>query len=81
MGTAVSLRQQVAAELRAEMARQRKTGIELASLLKCSQQSASRRLNGDVDINLDEVAKIATWLGLSLVELIERTELTPEAVS
>lgn len=57
------VREGVAAEIRAEMARQRKTGVELASLLNRTQQSVSRRMNADVDISLDELAAIAEWLG------------------
>jgi transcriptional regulator with XRE-family HTH domain len=74
MGSVLTLRDQVAAELRAEMARQRKTGVGLASLLKCSQQSASRRLNGEVPIDFDELAKIADWLGISAPDLIARAQ-------
>jgi transcriptional regulator with XRE-family HTH domain len=70
MGYAPTLRQATAAELRAEMARQRKTGVELAALLECSQQSASRRMNGDVDMSLDEIAKIADWLGVPFAQLV-----------
>lgn len=48
------------------MARQRKTGKELASLLNCSQQSASRRMNGGTCFDLDEIALIADWLHIPL---------------
>lgn len=58
----MSYREQVAAEVRAEMARQRKTGRELASLLSITQQSASRRLNASTDLSLDELDIIARWL-------------------
>ena len=62
----------MAAEIRAEMARQRLTGVELARLLQCSQQSASRRLTGEVGIDLDELAVIADWLGADLPSLVQR---------
>lgn len=52
------------------MARQRKTGIELASLLNLSQQSASRRMNGETDIDLDELEVIAGWLGVNVPALL-----------
>lgn len=70
MGSPITLRQRVAAELRAEMARQKRTGIELATVLKCSQQSASRRLNGGQGLDLDELPVIAEWLGVSVFDLM-----------
>ena len=62
----------VAAEIRAEMARQRRTGRDLASVLQISQQSASRRMNGETDMSLDEIATVSDWLGLSPTALFER---------
>lgn len=70
MGT--SLRSLTAGEVRAEMARQRKSGIELASLLNLSQQSVSRRLNAETDFSLDELAVVADWLGVPVLSLIGR---------
>ena len=70
MSSPQTLRLKVAAEIRAEMARQRKTGIELASLLDLSQQSASRRVNGETDIDLDELEVIAGWLGVDVPALL-----------
>jgi len=70
MGT--SLRSLTAGEVRAEMARQRKSGIELASLLNLSQQSVSRRLNAETDFSLDELAAVADWLGVPVLSLIGR---------
>lgn len=60
--------------MRAEMARQKRTGVELASVLKCSQQSASRRINGGLGLDLDELPVIAEWLGLDLLDLIAPRE-------
>lgn len=65
-----SLNEAVAAEIRGEMARQRKTGTGLAEVLHCSQQSASRRLSGAQRLDLDELAVIADWLGVTLLDLI-----------
>lgn len=56
------------------MARQRKTGTQLASLLECSQQSASRRMNGEVDMTLDELSVITNWLGVPLARLLAPVE-------
>lgn len=52
------------------MARQRKTGVDLAGVLNLTQQSVSRRLNAETDISLDELAQIADWLGVSVYDLI-----------
>lgn len=65
MSSPLSIRQVVAAEVRAEMGRQRKTGVELATVLGISQQSASRRLRGETGLDLDEVAVVAEWLGVA----------------
>jgi transcriptional regulator with XRE-family HTH domain len=70
MSSDAPLRDSVAAEMRAEMARQRRTATELAAFLGCSVQSASRRLNGEVRIDLDEVALIADWLGVPFERLV-----------
>lgn len=52
------------------MARQQRTGVELASVLNCSQQSASRRLNGGQGLDLDELPLIAEWLGINVIDLL-----------
>lgn len=52
------------------MARQQRTGVELARVLKCSQQSASRRLISGKGLDLDELPLIAEWLDLSVIDLI-----------
>lgn len=69
----MSYREQVAAEVRAEMARQRKTGRELASLLSITQQSASRRLNASTDLSLDELDIIARWLAKPIQYFLDST--------
>lgn len=70
MSTSQSLRERVAAEVRAEMARQKLTGVGLARVLNCSQQSASRRLIDGKGLALDDLPLIADWLGLTVVDLI-----------
>jgi transcriptional regulator with XRE-family HTH domain len=70
-------RDSVAAEMRAEMARQRKTVNDLASLLQVSQSAASRRYNGEVDISFDELAVVADWLRVEFTAWLVR----PSAVS
>ncbi len=54
---------QVADEVRAELARQRKTGRELAILLGLSRNSTYRRLNGEIPFDLVELEQITNWLG------------------
>jgi len=65
-------REAVAAELRAEMARQRKTVNDLASLLQISQSAASRRFNGEMDVSLDEISVVAEWLGVPFTDWLVR---------
>jgi antitoxin component HigA of HigAB toxin-antitoxin module len=60
-----TLSRQVAAEVRAHLARRGLKGVDLAACLECSQQSASDRLNGRVKFTLDELDRIATWVGVS----------------
>lgn len=52
------------------MARQKRTGVELAAVIKCSQQTASRRLVDGQGLDLDELPVIAEWLGVSVLSLI-----------
>jgi BetR domain. len=65
-----SLRAAYAGALRAEMARQHKTSQDLADVLSISQSSASRRMNGQVPIDLDEVYLVAQWLDVPLSTLL-----------
>lgn len=66
--------QRVAGALRAEMARQRKTGLDLARLLNCSQSSASRRMVGEKSLDLDELGLVAEWLDVPLTTLLGATD-------
>lgn len=52
------------------MARQKRTGVELAAVLQCSQQAASRRITGEKGIDLDELPVIAEWLGINVTDLL-----------
>ena len=58
----MSLSERVAAEIRAEMGRQRRTGHSLAAQLGWSDMYLSRRLSGRGPLNLDDVEAIATAL-------------------
>lgn len=61
------------------MARQRKTGIDCSVVIDRTQQATSRRLNGEVDLSLDEVSKIADWLGVTIFDLIPRRSETRDS--
>lgn len=52
-------REQVAAAVRAEMARQRVTQTALAKQLHLSQAAVSRRLKGQVAFDADELVMVA----------------------
>lgn len=64
------LRMMVAANVRAEMARQLYTSRDLADALSISQQAASRRMTGTTDFGLAELERIADWLEIDLGELL-----------
>jgi transcriptional regulator with XRE-family HTH domain len=53
---------QVAAELRAIMARQNRKQIELAAHLNMSQAALSNRLNGQQALTIDELMAIGLFL-------------------
>lgn len=66
----MSYRHYAAAELRAEMARQRYSSGDLAEALSLSQTSAHRRMTGDAGLDLDEIALVADWLGVDPLRFI-----------
>jgi hypothetical protein len=66
----------VAAEIRAEMARQmpRRKGVDLAKVLDVSEGTVRNKLSGASSFDLIEFERVAEWLGLDPVELIARVE-------
>lgn len=70
MSSPTPLRYSVAGALRAELARRKLTSLDLARVLDTSQSSAARRLSGEVGLDLDELATIASWLGLPPTALL-----------
>lgn len=60
----------VAAEVRAEMARQGCTQTVLAERVARDQHFISRRLSGKVPFAVDEIAAVAKALGVPLSELL-----------
>lgn len=65
-----SLAETVAAEIRAEMARQRKTQSDVAECLDFDRASLSLRLSGKRDFKLSELERIAEFLDVPLASLI-----------
>lgn len=59
-------RASVAGEVRAEMARKRMTGRELSRLTGKSQPYWSRRLTGDVALDVDDLEAVAALLDVPL---------------
>lgn len=64
------LAETAAAEIRAEMARQRLTQGQLAERCKRSQPWLSRRLAGERALTLDDLDVIAVALGVPAVRLL-----------
>jgi len=64
------MRVTVAEEIRVMLARRRMSGAELARQIGQTQPYLSRRLTGEVAIDVDDLAKIAQVLGVSPTALI-----------
>lgn len=60
----------VAAEVRAEMGRQRKTQAELASVLGITTATAARRLSGAVPFDVVELMQLSEWLDIDAAGLM-----------
>lgn len=56
------VRASIAAEVRAELARQHKTQREVAAVLGLDQSSTWQRLRGSRSFRAEELAAIAAWL-------------------
>lgn len=64
----------VADAIRAELARQRKTQVELATALHLSPAAVSRMLSGKVAFDLVELKKTATFLRMPVSRLVREAE-------
>lgn len=62
--------QRVAANVRAELGRHRRSQADLGQALGRSQPYVSRRLNGQVAFGVDEVERIADWLRVPVGSLL-----------
>lgn len=70
---------QVAANLRAEMARQGMTQASLAAAVGLSQQAVSRRLTGRGYLTVDDIERFAAALNVSTDLLIDTPREPPAA--
>lgn len=73
-----AVRRAIAAEVRAEMARQNKSLRDLADTLNLSHQSLALRVRGDVAFRGDELVLLASALGVS-VDLFVRLPAAADA--
>lgn len=60
----------VAAEVRAEIARQSRRQQEVADLLGLSQTAVSRRLRGVTDFEVGELLKVAAFLRVPVTQFL-----------
>lgn len=74
-------RSAVTAELRAEMARQRKNKTNLSRKTGIPARSLARRLSGDGPLDVEDLALIAGALGKSPAEFLPTGVATDKAVS
>lgn len=70
METTSTLAHRVAAELRAEMARQGKSVAELSLVLGVTTKTGRTRYNGQTELSLNEVGLASAWLGVSHWQLL-----------
>lgn len=64
----------VAEEVRVMLARRRISAVQLAKLMEVSQPYLSRRLNGAVAFDLDDLERITRALDIDLMELLPKVE-------
>lgn len=71
------LRQQVAEEVRALMARRRISGVQLAKQIGRSQAYIWRRLSGETPFDVDDLQALAAVLDVSVTDLFGAVPATP----
>lgn len=62
--------ERAATEIRGLMGARKLNTVDLAQLLNVSRDTAARRINGEVDLGLNELEAIAGWLGVPVVRII-----------
>jgi transcriptional regulator with XRE-family HTH domain len=73
--------QRLAGEVRAEMARQKRTAGEMAQALGITAHTAGRRLSGAVPFNVTELDAVARWLGVELEQLLQKSPRESKAMA
>ena len=68
-------------EVRAELARQRRTAADLAAAINVTQHTIGRRLSGTTPFNAIEMVMAARFLGISLAVLWERATAPREVAA
>lgn len=71
MSQNLPLAEVAAREVRAEMGRQRISGIQLAGLLGVSDMYLSRRLTGQIAFDLAEIERVAIALNVPVAQLLQ----------
>lgn len=69
----------VAAEVRAELARQHKSTADLAVALGVTTRTASKRLKGEQDFDATDLGKIANWLGVAVETFVPHGHIEASA--
>jgi hypothetical protein len=69
-GQKVPLREQVATNVRAELAAQRKTAADLAKILHLGYRAALRRYNGEQELSLNEISVVSFALQVPVSALM-----------
>jgi transcriptional regulator with XRE-family HTH domain len=69
-----TLADSVAAEVRAQLARQQLTGLALANAIGKSEMYVSRRLRGHVAFDLTDIEQAAQFLGVDVLNLMPAPE-------
>jgi transcriptional regulator with XRE-family HTH domain len=72
-GTA-PIKQRVASEVRANMARQRISGSEMARRIGVSQPYLHRRISGEIPFDIDDLARVAEVLNVRIADLLPRDQ-------
>lgn len=75
--SALKLSARVAAEIRAEMARQRMSGRQLAQKVGRSPNWVSLKLGGTARLDFEDAEVFASTLGVSVMELLRRAQEGP----
>jgi transcriptional regulator with XRE-family HTH domain len=71
LGTAPAFAARVGAEIDLLLRIKRRRKADLAAHLNVSPQTITRRLAGDIPLDLDELESIAAWLGVPVERLTD----------